>query len=143
MLNVDDEKHMFVLHMVFRPRINGIIESFIFGWNRHPLRTEGNRCPEHVWTNGMIDLRNRQQLQIREIAENTEENFLEWFGFDPEASNPCEDDNVSQVALEDIATPFSPEEMRLLSQLDVLRESGNYGIDIFLEALEILALIDE
>ena len=71
--------------MMFLPRINNVITSFTSGWNRHPLRTEGNKCPERLWTNGMIDLKNRKQLQIAEIAESTDESLVEWFGFDPEA----------------------------------------------------------
>lgn len=124
--------------MVFLPRINNVITSFTSGWNRHPLRTEGNKCPERLWTNGMIDLRNQQQLQIAEIAGSTDGSFFEWFGFDPEAPTPSED--LSQVELEDIPTPFTVEELQLLSQIDVLRESNNYGIDIFVQAVEIVGL---
>ena len=87
----------------------------------------------------MIDLRNRQQLQVAEIAENTDESLLEWFGFDPEAPTPSDDD-LSQVKLEDIPTPFTVEELQLLSQIDVLRESNYDGIDIFQQALEIVGL---
>ena len=126
--------------MVFLPRINTVITSFTSGWNRHPLRTEGNKCPERLWMNGMIDLRNQQQLQIAEIAESTDDSLLECFGFDPEAPTPYEDDDLTQVDLEDIPTPFTVDELQLLSQIDVSRESNNYGIDIFLEALEILNL---
>ncbi len=138
-LDVDDEQHMYILHMVFLPRINNVITKFTSGWRRHPLRTEGNKCPERLWKNGMIDLRNRQQLQVAEIAENTDESLLECFGFDPEAPTPSDDD-LSQVELKDIPTPFTVEELQLLSQIDVLSESNNYGIDIFQQALEIIGL---
>jgi len=42
-LNMDDPRHVFVLHFVFLPRINEVIEQFSKGWNRHPLRTEKTR----------------------------------------------------------------------------------------------------
>ncbi len=122
--------------MIFLPRINRVISSFVAGWNKHPLCTERNQSPERLWANGMMNFRNRHQVQVAEFEENIN-NSLDWYGFDPNAPTPV-DDGLSQVELDDIASPFSVEELNLLRNIDVLRESNNYGIDIFLEARQLM-----
>ena len=46
-LNVDDDIHMHVLQYVFLPRINVSVNTFVMGWNAHPMRT---------FVNGMMDI---------------------------------------------------------------------------------------
>ena len=64
--------HMFVLHLIFLPRINRALESFVEAWNLHPIRTEQNWTPEQIWMNGMIDFRNRQLTAVADVAEGVE-----------------------------------------------------------------------
>ncbi len=132
---------MYILHLVFLPRINKVISSFVDGWNRHPLRTEGYKSPEYLWSNGMIDLRNRHLVQVAEVAEEiVDQAEIEWFGFDPDAPTP-NDISIEQVDLEDIPLPFSDEDLLQLRAIDVLRDSSNYGIDIYINALQLVGVL--
>ena len=124
---------MFILHFVFKSRINIAIESFQNGWNRHPLRTEKNWSPLKIWTNGMVDIRNRENTQVEEIQNGN----LNSFGLDPQAPMPV-DTGFEQVEVDDIPCSLTEEQCNALSQLNVVRESQNFGIDIFLEALSIV-----
>ena len=54
LLDISNELHMFVLHIVFIPRLNQTIELFAQGWDNHPLRTERNRTPNQMWASGQL-----------------------------------------------------------------------------------------
>lgn len=124
---------MFILHFVFKPRINKAIESFQNGWNRHPLRTEKNWSPLKLWTNGMVDIRNRGNAHIGEIRNDD----LNFFGLDPQAPMPF-DTGFEQVEVHDVPCTFTDLECDTLNNLNVIQESQNFGIDIFLEALSVV-----
>ena len=128
---------MFLLHYIFLSRLNAVIASFVVSWNKHPLRTEGNWSPERIWLNGMIDKRNNHQCQVADVYEQLGEDDLAWYGVDPQGPIPGDDD-PPQVDLDDVSNPFTPEEMAQLQQIDVLRESNCYGLDIFNEAISLL-----
>lgn len=94
--------HLFALHFTFLPRINRALESFVEAWNLPPIRTEHNWTPEQIWTNGMIDLRNRQLPAVADVLESMEStDDLEWFGYDPQAPHPV-DDGLSTVVVDDV-----------------------------------------
>mgnify|MGYP000073146047 CR=1 FL=1 len=59
LLNMDNPIQKSALQFVFLPRINRIITSFKTAWNYHPLRSEHNWSPQRIWSNGMVDIRNR------------------------------------------------------------------------------------
>ena len=89
----------------------------------------------------MIDLRNRHLVQVAEVAEEIEDQEeIEWLGFDPDAPTP-NDITIEQVDLEDIPSPFSNEELLQLREIDVLQDSNNYGIDIYLNALHLVGVL--
>jgi len=44
-LNVDDPKHICILHRIFSPRLNDSLETFREAWNNHPLSSEHNFSP--------------------------------------------------------------------------------------------------
>ena len=73
----------------------------------------------------------------KEIEDQEE---IEWLGFDPDASTP-NDTTIEQVDLEDIPSPFSNEELLQLREIDVLQDSNNYGIDIYLNALHLVGVL--
>ena len=88
---IDNDIHKYVLHYLFVPRINLVIDSFVEGWNRHQLRNERNWSPERLWTNGMIDQRNHNISHVAELvatSTNQENVDLEWFGMDWFAPSP-------------------------------------------------------
>ena len=137
LIDIEDQKQMYLLHYIFLPRINRVISSFVACWNRHPIRTESNWSPERIWTNGMIDLRNRYQIPVAEAHEQIGADDLEWYGIDHGA--PCSmDDSPEQVQVDDIESTFSLEEMHILHQINPLDESFNYGLSIYIEAYQLL-----
>ncbi|CAL8392205.1 unnamed protein product [Arctogadus glacialis] len=53
-LNPDNDVHRLSLHIVYLPEIQNRLEQFRQAWNLHPLRTENNRTPTQLWTEGML-----------------------------------------------------------------------------------------
>jgi hypothetical protein len=64
---------------------------------------------------------------------------LAWFGYDPYAPHPSEIE-TSDVVVNDCDCPFTEDEQEILASVDVLRHSQSFGIDIFIEALQLLNL---
>ena len=44
-LNVDDPKHICILHRIFLPRLNDSLRTFREAWSNHPLSSEHNFSP--------------------------------------------------------------------------------------------------
>ena len=128
---------MYVLHKVFLPRINKVLDSFTSGWNKYPLRTEKNWSPQRIWTNGVIDARNRHLTAVSDMHAAPVLEDLEWFGFDTHAPSPG-DEGLSTGEVNDVLADFSVEESKIISHYDVMRNSQNFGIDIYLELCELL-----
>ena len=128
--------HLYILPYVFTPRINHTIESFVKGWNKHPLSTEKNWSPEKIWTNAILYIRNRDKRHVAEIQENANaEDDITWYGFDPNAPSPI-DYSTDQVDLEDIDCPLGERQLERLNGIDFYGISNSFGIDIFEEALQ-------
>ena len=51
-LDVTNELHMQVLHLVFLPRMQLCLDRFTETLKRRPLRTENNRSPLQLWVSG-------------------------------------------------------------------------------------------
>ena len=51
-LDPDNELHLFALHYVYKPRLNKMLREFSESWNNHGVRTERNRTPLQIWTEG-------------------------------------------------------------------------------------------
>ena len=127
---------MYLLHMIFLPRINRVVESFCLSWNSHPLRTEKNWTPLQIWTNGMVDNRNMNILHVAELHGNNNRQIayedMGWYGMDWVAPHPS-DDGLSTVTVESLECPFNDID---LQHINPLAESASFGIDIYLQALE-------
>ena len=138
---MDDQGHVFLLHYIFLPRINKVIESFILGWNSHPLRTEKNWNPTKIWTHGMIDQRNSNVMQVAELQNISDIALddLEWYGMDWGAPSP-NNNGLNTVDLEEIDCPFDIDTIELMHTVNRLQESTSFGIDIFLHASHLLEL---
>lgn len=139
-LSMDNDVHKFILHYVFVPRINLVIESFVQGWNRHPLRTERNWSPERIWANGMVDQRNHNISHVNELVNgrgNINNEDLEWFGMDWFAPSP-QDDGLTTVNLDDVVCPLDLDQLARLQNVDPLTHSTTYGIDVFITAMHVL-----
>ena len=137
-LNLDDLVERYVLHYIFVPRINHVITSFKQEWNSHPLRSEKNWTPQQIWTNGMIDQRRLGILHIAEINDipvGSED--LEWFGMDWYAPHPA-DDGLATMNVDDVSSPLNQEQETILRRINPLTLSATFGIDLFLNAMNII-----
>lgn len=54
LLVADNENHLFSLHYVFLPRINGQLQVFQDAYARHHIRTARNRTPLQLWVEGHL-----------------------------------------------------------------------------------------
>lgn len=66
-LHPDDVVEKYALQLVHLPRINLHLETFRCAWNHHRIRTERNRTPEQIWTDGILENRNSQSIPIEEV----------------------------------------------------------------------------
>eukprot|EP00112_Aurelia_sp_Birch-Aquarium-sp1_P023268 Seg6868.1 transcript_id=Seg6868.1/GoldUCD/mRNA.D3Y31 product="hypothetical protein" protein_id=Seg6868.1/GoldUCD/D3Y31 len=136
-LNIGDEIHKFILHFVFLPRINIALNSFVASWNNHPMRTARNWSPYRIWVNGVLDIPNHENVGVSDIVDSSS-GEVEWYGYDPRAPAP-NDDGLSSVEVLD-ADPNLPDHIleQLRAEIDPCENSNNFGIDIYLRALNIV-----
>eukprot|EP00794_Sanderia_malayensis_P013449 gene13449-14830_t len=136
-LNIGDEIHEFILHFVFRPRINIALNNFVASWNNHPMCRACNWSPHRIWENGVLEIRNHENVGVSDIVESSS-GEVEWNGYDPCAPAP-NDDGLSSVEVLD-ADPNLPDHIleQLRTEIDPCENSDSFGIDIYLRALNIV-----
>jgi hypothetical protein len=121
---------LFVLHMVFVPRINQCWMEFRASWNIHPLRTEHNWSPKKIWTNGMITPANQGLPAIRVVCEPLPSD-TEIFGVDGGGPLPLHDtEGVDVPFTSTTLTSEQVEELRSIVSRHV--SDDDVGIDAFL-----------
>ena len=101
--------HKFLLHFIYTPRINHVIDSFVAAWNCHPIRSERNWSPEKLWANGVLDKRNQDVSHLSELYAEDVSIDLEWFGMDWHAPS-LNDDGLSTVDVFEAVNPLREEE---------------------------------
>lgn len=132
-LNADDPVHLFTLHMVFIPRINKALSDFMEAFNHHKVRTERNWSPYQMWINGMMhDDNPLSQGQLDEQPSD-----MELYGYDPQGPSPTESDNHVVVEAVDLGVNDVLESF-VFERVDVQKQSSEMGIDIYIEALELV-----
>ena len=136
LLDRNNPLHMYILHFVFKPRINKSLDSFQSAWNCHPVRTEHQWSPERMWQNGMLHLRNQNLTAVQSLLHENltlSEDDIVWYGFDPGA--PAHDlAELSQVLVDDI----NIEPIAGVDDVDPLRQSDSMGIDIYCDLLNLV-----
>ena len=97
-LDVENDEHMFVLHYIFKARINDALQEFAAAFNDRPIRTENNWIPNKIWINGMINPNNKGQTAIHDptIGEAVPDN-IELYGIDWDGPLPVERLNMVEV----------------------------------------------
>lgn len=151
-LDMENPHHRSSLFLVFRRRIQQSLDRTRDAWNLHGLRTERRKIPVAIyelsrekainggyWTGDGAD-----PGDPIEVAND------EFYGMDGEAPLPPaaelhEDPDGTQDEALDQHTGVSvnsEEELRatrdILGDFDVHREDGNWGIDVYLEAIQIV-----
>lgn len=132
-LNPNNTMHLFVLHLVYLPRINHALHEYKEAFNHHAVRTENNWSPYQMWLNGMMHERN--PLAHAHLDDDPDD--LECYGYDAQGPSPLEDNGgvvVSEVILDNNEEILS----FVLENLDPLSPSNDMGVDIFVNALQLV-----
>lgn len=124
------DKHIFLLHYVYLPRIQRSLDQFREGWNHHSIRTEHNQSPYQLFVSGALMLQ-QSGLAALDFFEDVDENYgIEEAGFPSNDSN--ETVNISPVDFELSEVHYR----HLTATVNPLANSDNFGIDIFLQAMQ-------
>ena len=128
-LDPDNELHLFALHYVYKPRLNKMLREFSESWNNHGVRTERNRTPLQIWTEGFYK-------QGSELIEMTAYD-LSQYGIDYDGPLPTLQ-TANNVEIPEVHLALSQECIQSLTSMDPLENDGNYGIDVFLRIVTFL-----
>lgn len=137
LLNPINEYHLFALHYVFLPRINKSLEGFVRSWNSHSLRTEHGHSPNQLFTVGTAlsqDLFSRQFIDEQSNDEPIDESS---YGVDEAGLNGSDE----EIVFPETRVTLTQEEECLLTTINPLADSDNYGIEIYEQTLELLRSI--
>ncbi|KAI7809339.1 hypothetical protein IRJ41_005736 [Triplophysa rosa] len=95
LLDISNILHIFAVHYIFLPRIKVDLDSFIGGWNDHPLRTAGNLTPEQMWLLGDL-----QHLEEQESLQELQDPGIDW------ESAVLQEDPTGAVVVPEIECPL-------------------------------------
>ena len=137
-LDLENDKHVFVLHYILKARINYALKEFAAVFNNRPIHTENNWSPDKIWINGMINPDSEGQPAVRDpaITEAVPEN-IDLYGVDWDGPLPVERLNIVDVHPPNC--PIPQDTLDLLQQtLNPLQESNVYGVDLYMQAVSLL-----
>ena len=127
-LDINNELHLFVLHMVFLPRINIDLHKFVLSWDNHPLSSEKNRSPNQLWILGKLDYT---------PGNDTSLHITDFYGVDLDGpvNSQIIPDAINTVQITNLLD--DQETATVSSQIDITGESDSFGVDIYVDALRI------
>lgn len=137
LLDVENTVHLFALQSVFTARINYALNEWMACHNNHPISTEHGCTPNEIWLRGMANPAN----PLADGRLDDDPTNLAYYGEDPGGPSPFEqtDNNVvvepAQLTITNAAAEFA---YTMQNFSDTTRISSNFGIDIYLEALEFI-----
>ena len=127
---------LFSLHYIFCPRIYHQLSLFVEVWNHRPLCTEGNWTSQQIRVNGMISQDNAKNTAVRDIFEEDRQ-LSDLYGEDPRGPPPNEFD-LGSVEVPDTILPVNGSQLEVISHIQPLSESNDYGVSLYLETREII-----
>jgi len=127
-LDIGDSLHMLVLRYVFTSRINRHLKLFWDGWDQHPLSSESNKTPWQLWNIGLLTYCPVQEIDSLGFDINS-------YGIDWEYSFPIQEEDGIEPS--SIVFEGSVEILQQLqNNIDPLAESDDFGINVYVAALE-------
>jgi len=127
-LDIGNLLHLLILQFVFAPRINKHLIQFWEGWDNHPLSSSKNMTPNQIWIEGM--------LRYHRIVDFDESLDYELYGIDwnEDIGDESNDRAINVPVIEfDGSASIS---QYLYENIDPLQSSREFGIDIYLNALD-------
>ncbi|XP_056599828.1 uncharacterized protein LOC130417964 isoform X2 [Triplophysa dalaica] len=67
LLEPENDIHKVSLRIVFLPQIQAKLQHFKEAWNNHSLRTENNKTPTQIWTEGMLSRMETDNTAINNV----------------------------------------------------------------------------
>ena len=131
LLNIESEEQLFALRYIYQPRINKALQFFSEAWNRHPVSSELNATPAQQWITGMLQRRGNDRLAIDEVLDMP----ISWYGIDYEGPIAVNDD-ISFTPNEQLLNKQQMSDLR--HRVNPLQESVNWGIDLYIQATEVI-----
>ncbi len=127
-----DEEHLFALHYVYLPRVNKSLSVFQSAWNDHNIRTEGGRTPKQLFTARVLRMRHSGLVAI-DFFERISRDY----GTEEEGGAGVEDNTGVPIPRISVM-PSEEQVMELRQMVDPLNSCDNFGIPLYLQALEIV-----
>ena len=117
--------------ILFLGKIQKSINAFIEKWNTHPLRTEGNKTPKQLWVLGTLSEKRKSFEEVDTMLNPNNPNY----GMDPDMSRYGSEEGEESVEVDDIILGEDHELIvsSLTDNFDILRNDGNYGIDLYMQ----------
>ena len=92
-----------------------------------------------MWANGMVNVRNQDQIGVSDVADTLGYEDLQWYGYDPHAPAP-DNDGLSTVEVEDVILDLENIDtliQLLITRVDPLQECNDFGIDLYQRAIAV------
>ncbi len=135
-LMIDEEADLFCLEYVFLPRINKHLEMFLEGYDNHPIRSESNMSPNQLWLYGL-----HQHVPPEQTSSeiNWSVYGVDWEGPLPSNNYNRVEEDGSAIVVPTLNSPNTNGYGEFLRRaLDPLSDSESHGIDLFLNAKDLL-----
>jgi len=125
-VNPLNETDMYCLHYVFLPRINAALTAFVDTWNNHPISTEHNLTPNQLFIRGALE-----QNLIPEMPQLQSQQQLN-------QQLPAVSSHIEVPR--NVFAPCISLRHELVSNVNPLQSSHNFGRDIYHHAINIVGL---
>jgi len=127
-MNPSNDLHVYALHYIYIPRVNKSLSEFADGWNHHPLRTEKNRSPLAIWTEGFYNFTGASNgPNLLDMTEADSSLYgIDYNGPTPELQT---NNNVQIPEIELNLTQAYEDYIK--QNFDPFENDSNYGIEIY------------
>lgn len=136
LLDPTNELHIYCLHYVYLHRINTSLKGFKEAWNHHRIRTEHNRTPHQLFTEGVLRLHSSGLVAL---------DFLDDVGEDYGAYDNTTvviQGNYEGVQIPETNFRLNEDHVQLLQQnVNCFAQSQNYAIEIYEQTVHFIAVI--
>ncbi|THU77321.1 hypothetical protein K435DRAFT_878011 [Dendrothele bispora CBS 962.96] len=142
LLEMESSVHRIALFVVFQPRIQTSLDHSSDAWNHHRIRTARSKTPVAIWELSREYAINRGYWTGDPGDDRATANHP-LYGVDGESEDTIPgdhqvDEEMDQVMVNDDAEIEAAKEILRNSHFYWEREDGNWGIEVFCEAVIIL-----
>ncbi|KAE9388230.1 hypothetical protein BT96DRAFT_1074818, partial [Gymnopus androsaceus JB14] len=148
-LNIDNERHLWLLHFLFLERINSDIEDWIGSWNHHTIssQTQAYRTPSVMYQQGMIQHGHRGLFPEPELDSNSngDDSYagygVDWEGLESHQLNDHHREHNPPSSADESLTAFDADVPEEMSHIEVpeahshLSEGGSQALNQHLQQI--------